>query len=100
MGTQPENQDQTQDFGGAKCVSNANLAYLSPLPDLRSPADCYHSEAYLIGWLVKLYGWRVTEPGTIRRGWNRADAAMASRQAWSVGVFEAGAERPDDRGAA
>jgi len=35
--------------------------------DLRSPADVYHSEAYLIGCLVKLYGWRVIEPGSLRR---------------------------------
>ena len=48
--------------------------------DLRSPADCYHSEAYLVGWLVKLYGWRVLEPGTLRRGWNPKEAAAASRR--------------------
>lgn len=48
--------------------------------DLRSPADCYHSEAYLIGWLVKLYGWRVMEPGTLRRAWNGREAAAAARE--------------------
>jgi hypothetical protein len=36
--------------------------------DLRSPADVYHSEAYLLRCLVKLYGWRVLEPGSLRRG--------------------------------
>lgn len=35
--------------------------------DLRSPSDCYHPEAYLIGSLVKLYGWRVLEPGLLAR---------------------------------
>ena len=55
--------------------------HLAPLvADLRSPADCYHSEAYLIGWLVKLYGWRVMEPGVLRRGWNAREVA-ANREA-------------------
>jgi hypothetical protein len=36
-------------------------------PDTRSPYDPWHSEAYLIGCLVKTHGWTVTEPGTIRR---------------------------------
>jgi hypothetical protein len=55
--------------------------HLAPLvADLRSPADCYHSEAYLIGWLVKLYGWRVMEPGVLRRGWNGREVA-ANREA-------------------
>jgi hypothetical protein len=35
--------------------------------ELRSPSDCYHSEKYLIGWLVRLYGWRVLEPGLLSR---------------------------------
>lgn len=35
--------------------------------DLRSPADVWHPESYLIGALVRLYGWRVIEPGLIRR---------------------------------
>ena len=35
--------------------------------ELRSPTDCYHSEKYLIGWLVRLYGWRVLEPGLLSR---------------------------------
>ena len=48
--------------------------------DLRSPADCYHPEAYLIGCLVRLYGWRVTEPGRMRRGW-RAEDLRAAREA-------------------
>jgi hypothetical protein len=37
-------------------------------PDLRSPSDVFHSEAYLMRCLVKLYGWRVLEPGNLRRG--------------------------------
>ena len=47
------------------------------VPDLRSPLDCYHSEAYLIGCLVKLYGWRVIEPGLLRRRWNGPEVAAA-----------------------
>ncbi len=53
--------------------------------DLRSPADCYHSEAYLVGWLVKLYGWRVLEPGTLRRGWNPREVAAAGPLAGVAG---------------
>lgn len=50
--------------------------HLAPLvADLRSPADVYHPEAYLIGCLVKLYGWRVIEPGVLRRGWNGREVA-------------------------
>jgi len=36
-------------------------------PDLRSPQDPYHAEAYLIACLVKVWGWRVIEPGVLRR---------------------------------
>ena len=56
----------------------ADLAVSEPSPvsgcdgtaltaELRSPSDCYHSEKYLIGWLVRLYGWRVLEPGLLSR---------------------------------
>jgi hypothetical protein len=38
-------------------------------PDTRGPGDVWHDEAYLIGWLVKCHGWRVVEPGLIRRTW-------------------------------
>jgi len=51
--------------------------HVSLVADLRSPADCYHSEAYLIGCLVKLYGWRVIEPGLLRRRWNGPEVAAA-----------------------
>lgn len=54
---------------------------VSLVADLRSPADCYHSEAYLIGCLVKLYGWRVIEPGVLRRRWNGAEVAAAQQVA-------------------
>lgn len=37
------------------------------VPVLRGPGDVFHTEAYLIGWLVKCHGWRVIEPGLIRR---------------------------------
>jgi hypothetical protein len=58
-------------ISGVQC----NLQQFAYEADLRSPADCYHSEAYLIGWLVKLYGWRVLEPGTLRRAWNAREVA-------------------------
>lgn len=38
------------------------------IPVTRGPYDCWHSEEYLIGWLVKGFGWRVLEPGVIARG--------------------------------
>lgn len=37
------------------------------VPVTRSPYDCWHSEAYLIGWLVKTHGWRVVSPGRMER---------------------------------
>jgi hypothetical protein len=49
--------------------------------DLRSPADCYHPEAYLIGCLVRLYGWRVIEPGVLRRSWRNERAAAPLQEA-------------------
>ena len=49
--------------------------------DLRSPADCYHPEAYLIGALVRLYGWRVMEPGCLRRSWRGSEVAAAREAA-------------------
>jgi hypothetical protein len=65
-------------FEDATCSTPQRLENFAYLADLRSPTDCYHSEAYLIGWLVKLYGWRVLEPGTLRRGW-RAQEIAAER---------------------
>lgn len=63
------------DLHDAICVAKCKTQPLAYQADLRSPADVYHSEAYLIGWLVKLYGWRVVEPGTLRRAWRPAAPA-------------------------
>ena len=68
-------------FENATCSDQSKLQQFAYQADLRSPADCYHSEAYLIGWLVKLYGWRVSEPGTLRRRWNAREAAAAAATA-------------------
>jgi hypothetical protein len=65
----------TRVLGDAISSVQCNLQQFAYEADLRSPADCYHSEAYLIGWLVKLYGWRVLEPGTLRRAWNAREVA-------------------------
>jgi hypothetical protein len=62
-------------LGDAISSGQCNLRQFAQTPNLRSPFDCYHSEAYLIGWLVKLYGWRVLEPGTLRRAWNAREVA-------------------------
>lgn len=37
------------------------------VPVLRGPGDVFHTEAYLISWLVRCHGWRVVEPGLLRR---------------------------------
>ena len=36
-------------------------------PVTRGPLDVWHSEEYLLGWLVKTHGWRVVEPGLLQR---------------------------------
>lgn len=36
-------------------------------PDTRSPLDPWHSEQYLIKCLIRTHGWRVVEPGLIRK---------------------------------
>lgn len=73
--TQSPNPDSATVFEGATGGVQSGI-HLAPLvADLRSPADVYHPEAYLIGCLVKLYGWRVLEPGVLRRRWNGGDVA-------------------------
>jgi hypothetical protein len=76
-GTHCPNQGPARVFGDATYSVGEKLTGFAYQADLRSPLDCYHSEAYLIGWLVKLYGWRVQEPGTLRRGWNPREVAAA-----------------------
>jgi hypothetical protein len=56
-----------------------------PLPDVRGPLDVWHPESYLVGWLVRLYGWRVVEPGLLRRC-RRPVAGAASRVPPVAGV--------------
>lgn len=53
------------------------------MPDTRSPGDPWHSEAYLIACLVKTHGWRVMEPGLMRRcsGLERSVTTPANRAA-------------------
>lgn len=57
--TQGENPGPASDPG--------HTTYSDGLPVTRSPYDVWHSEQYLIGWLVKTHGWRVIEPGLLRR---------------------------------
>lgn len=52
-------------------VSNSAPTIPAEIPRTRSPYDVWHPEAYLIRALVKLHGWRVIEPGVIRRGGRR-----------------------------
>lgn len=53
------------------------------IPDTRSPGDPWHSEAYLIACLVRTHGWRVMEPGLMRRcsGLERSVTTPANRAA-------------------
>lgn len=53
------------------------------VPVTAGPYDIWHDEAYLIGWLVRCHGWRVVEPGLIRRSWQpeRSVTAPQNRQA-------------------
>ena len=53
------------------------------VPVTRGPGDVWHSEAYLISWLVKTHGWRVIEPGLIRRmdGLERSVTLPVNRRA-------------------
>lgn len=44
-------------------------------PITRGPSDCWHSEAYLIGWLVKTHGWVVLEPGVLVKANLQKEAA-------------------------
>lgn len=74
---QGPNPSPARVFADATCSVCGTLPPGEYLADLRSPADCYHSEQYLLRWLIRLYGWRVTEPGTIRRGW-QPKAAMGA----------------------
>lgn len=72
-------------LGDAISGGQADPAQSASLADLRSPADCYHPEAYLIGCLVRLYGWRVTEPGTLRRSWRAQEVRLAAAPAATAG---------------
>lgn len=54
--------------GPATGSESARISPPEGVPVTRSPYDVWHSEAYLIGWLVKTHGWRVISPGLIRRG--------------------------------
>lgn len=49
--------------------------------ELKSPSDCYHSEKYLLEWLIRLYGWRVMEPGVLRKCSRSAESRTGPRAA-------------------
>jgi hypothetical protein len=53
------------------------------VPVTAGPYDVWHSEAYLIAWLVRCHGWRVVEPGLLRRvtGLERSVTLPGNRQA-------------------
>jgi hypothetical protein len=53
------------------------------VPVTAGPYDVWHSEAYLIAWLVRCHGWRVMEPGLLRRvtGLDRSVTLPVNREA-------------------
>lgn len=53
--------------GPASGSETLETALSGGVPVTRSPYDCWHSESYLIGWLVKTHGWRVVSPGRMER---------------------------------
>lgn len=59
--------------------------------ELKSPSDCYHSEQYLLGWLIRLYGWRVMEPGVLRKCSRSAESKTGPREALDRDQLEAAA---------
>lgn len=72
------------------CTGGARHEQLSPfgakvppplLPDTRSPYDCWHTERYLIGWLVKGHGWRVHEPGVLVKPKTQASPCSVEEEA-------------------
>jgi len=75
-GTQDRIYPKDADIASTSHSVNAENAIGACVADLRSPFDCYHSEAYLIGCLVRLYGWRITQPGWMRRGWRAESQAL------------------------
>lgn len=61
---------EVSDLGAEKLPAERYIQSSHPatgLPDTRSPGDPWHSEAYLIACLVRTHGWRVMEPGLMRR---------------------------------
>jgi hypothetical protein len=53
--------------GCTTCSGEPVLRWQNPPPLSCSPYEVVVAEPVLIGQLVKLYGWRVIEPGLIRR---------------------------------
>lgn len=78
-GTQSPKPVAARVYAPATCGVCGQLPPDEYLADLRAPADCYHSEQYLIKWLVRLYGWRVIEPGSLRRGSRTGPSRIVSQ---------------------
>jgi hypothetical protein len=79
-------QSSTQTFGADPQENEHQIREPHPsagVPVTAGPYDVWHSEAYLIAWLVLCHGWRVVEPGLLRRvtGLERSVTLPVNRQA-------------------
>ena len=75
----------------ATCSVPPEYAGTALTAELKSPSDCYHSEQYWMGWLIRLYGWRVMEPGVLRKCSRSAESRTGPRAALDRDQLEAAA---------
>lgn len=73
------------------CSAPPEYAGTALTAELKSPSDCYHSEQYLLGWLIRLYGWRVMELGVLRKCSRSAESRTGPRAALDRDQLEAAA---------
>lgn len=81
----------TTDLSQTTCSVPAEFSGTALSAELKSPSDCYHSEQYLLGWLIRLYGWRVMEPGVLRKCSRSAESRTGPRAALDRDQLEAAA---------
>lgn len=86
-----ENPCPATEVSQTTCSVPAEYAGTALSAELKSPSDCYHSEQYLLGWLIRLYGWRVMEPGVLRKCSRSAESKTGPREALDRDQLEAAA---------
>lgn len=85
--TQCPDTPKERNYAPPTCSVCAKLQPGQLTADLRSPSDVFHSEAYLMRCLVKLYGWRVLEPGSLRRGLGSNQPPQATGRAGAAAAI-------------